>query len=62
MIYYIYREQRYKILLPLNEECIFENVPLIVVKMKNSKHEISPNQKSNYYNNILLFIVIVYLF
>ena len=35
MIYYIYREQGYKSLLPLNEECIFENVPLVVVKMKN---------------------------
>ena len=46
MIYYIYREQRYKILLPLNEECIFENVPLIVVKMKNSKHEIFSNMNN----------------
>ena len=35
MIYYIYREQGYKSLLPLNEECIFENISLVVVKMKN---------------------------
>ncbi|WZZ69748.1 hypothetical protein YC2023_081118 [Brassica napus] len=26
---------RYKSLLPLNEECTFENVSLVVVKMKN---------------------------
>ena len=36
MIYYIYREQKYKSLLPLIEECIFENVPLVDVKMKRS--------------------------
>ena len=44
MIYYIYTEQWYKSLLPLSEEGIFENVPLVVVKMKNGtgKHEISP--------------------
>ena len=35
MIYYIYREQWYKSLLPLNEECNFENVHLVVVKMKS---------------------------
>ena len=35
MIYYIYRKQGYKSLLPLNEECIFENVLLVVVKMKS---------------------------
>ena len=35
MIYFIYREQVYKSLLPLNEKCIFENVPLMVVKTKN---------------------------
>ena len=35
MIYYIYRKQMYKSLLPLNEECIFENVSLVVVKMKS---------------------------
>ena len=35
MIYYIYREQEYKSLLPLNEGNIFENVPLVVVKMKS---------------------------
>ena len=35
MIYYIYREQIYKSILPLNEENIFENVSLVVVKMKN---------------------------
>ena len=35
MICYIYREQEYKSLLPLNEEYIFENVPLVVVKMKS---------------------------
>ena len=35
MIYYIYREQGYKSLLPLNEENIFESVPLMVVKMKS---------------------------
>ena len=35
MIYYIYREQGYKSLLPLNEESIFENVPLVVIKMKS---------------------------
>ena len=35
MIYYIYREQGYKSLLPLNEEGILENVPLVVVKMKS---------------------------
>ena len=34
MIYHIYRKQKYKSLLPLNEEDIFENVPLVVVKMK----------------------------
>ena len=35
MIYYIYREQGYKSLLSLNEEDIFENVHLVVVKMKS---------------------------
>ena len=35
MIYYIFREQRYKSLLPRNEEDIFENVPLVVVKIKS---------------------------
>ena len=35
MIYYIYREQWYESLLPLNEKYIFENVPLVVVKMKS---------------------------
>ena len=35
MIYYIYREW-YRSLLPLNEKDIFENVLLVVVKMKNS--------------------------
>ena len=35
MIYFIYRKQGYKSLLPLNEEGIFENVHLVVVKMKN---------------------------
>ena len=36
MIYYIYREQGYKSLLPLNEESIFENVSQMVVNMNNS--------------------------
>ena len=36
MIYYIYREQMYKSLLPINEEYIFENIPLIMVRIKNS--------------------------
>ena len=31
----LYREQRYKSLLPLNKENIFENVHLVVVKMKS---------------------------
>ena len=35
MIYYIYREQKYKSVLLLNERCIFENVHLVVVKMKS---------------------------
>ena len=35
MIYYIYRKQGCKSLLPLNEECTFENIPLVVVKMKS---------------------------
>ena len=35
MIYYLYREQGYKSLLPLNDEGIFENVHLVVVKMKS---------------------------
>ena len=35
MIYYIEREQGYKNFLPLSEEYIFENVPLVVVKMKS---------------------------
>ena len=35
MISYIYKKQEYKNLLPLNEKGIFENVPLVVVKMKN---------------------------
>ena len=35
MIYYLYREQGYKSLLPLNDESIFENVHLVVVKMKS---------------------------
>ena len=35
MIYYIYREQGYKSILPLNEKCIFENIFLVVVKMKS---------------------------
>ena len=32
---YIYREQRYKSFLSFNEENIFENINLIVVKMKS---------------------------
>ena len=32
---YIYIEQWYKILLPLNKEDIFENVSLVVVNMNN---------------------------
>ena len=32
---YIYIEQEYKILLPLNKEDIFENVTLVVVNMNN---------------------------
>ena len=35
MIYYIYWKQWYKSLLPLNEKCIFENVLLVVVKIKS---------------------------
>ena len=35
IIYYIYREQKYKSLLLLNKESIFENVPLAVAKMNN---------------------------
>ena len=35
MIYYIYRKQGYKSLLPLNKKYIFENVLLVVVKMKS---------------------------
>ena len=35
MIYYIYIYQGYNSFLPLNEECIFENVSLVVVKMKS---------------------------
>ena len=38
MIYYyiyIYIKQEYKSLLPLNEKNIFENIPLVVVKMKS---------------------------
>ena len=44
MIYYIYRENGYKSLLPLNEEYIFENVSLLVVKMKSGKHKIYPSK------------------
>ena len=35
MIYYIYKKNEYKSLLLLNEENIFENVSLVVVKMKS---------------------------
>ena len=35
IIYYIYKEYGHKSLLPLNEEDIFENVSLMVVKMKS---------------------------
>ena len=35
MIYYIYKSQDHKTLLPLNEESIFENVSLVVVKIKS---------------------------
>ena len=35
MIYYIYIEQVYKNLLPLNEKDIFENVHLVVVNTKS---------------------------
>ena len=34
MIYYIYRKQGYKSLLPINEEDIFENIHLVVLKRK----------------------------
>ena len=38
MIYYIYREQGYKSLLPLDKEGIFENVPCIFeIILFNSK-------------------------
>ena len=35
MIYYIYREQGYKSILPLNKENTFDNIPFVVVKMKS---------------------------
>ena len=35
MIYYIYREQEYKSFLPLNEKNYFENICLMVVKIKS---------------------------
>ena len=35
MIYYIYIEQRYNGRLSLNENCIFESNPLVVVKIKS---------------------------
>ena len=35
MIYYIYREQWYMSRLPFKEEDIFENVHLVVVKVKS---------------------------
>ena len=41
MIYHIYRKQGYKSLLPLNEECIFENVSLMVVNMKSGTMKFS---------------------
>ena len=55
MIYYICREPWYKSLLPLNEEGIFENVSLVVVKMKSGKHEISHFIISLYFLFILVF-------
>ena len=36
MIYYIYKEQGYMNLFSLNEENIFENIFLVVIKMKNN--------------------------
>ena len=35
MIYDIYREQGYTSFLPVNEESNFENIHLVVVKMKS---------------------------
>ena len=35
MIYYIYEEQWYKSLLPFNEKNNFENVFIVMVKMKS---------------------------
>ena len=40
IIYYIYREQWYKSVLPLYEEDIFENVSLMVVKKNNGSMKV----------------------
>ena len=40
MIYYIYIEQEYKRHLPLNEEDIFENVHLVMVKMRSGSMKV----------------------
>ena len=66
MIYYIYiyiySEQGYKSFLSLNEKCIFENVLLLVVKMKsgnlkvinmNFPHKMYINYKKLKYFKIL---------
>ena len=43
MIYYIYREQEYKSILPLNEESIFESGGKVEKWYHESgKHKISP--------------------
>ena len=43
MIYYIYREQEYKSILPLNEESIFESGGKVEKWYRESgKHKISP--------------------
>ena len=36
MIYYIHKQQEYKSILPLNEEVIFENVPLVAVTLQEN--------------------------
>ena len=55
MIYYIYREQVYKSLLPLNEKCIFENVPLVVAKMKSGTLKSGKDGKWQMYKFFLNF-------
>ena len=58
MICYIYREQWYKNLMPLNEECIFKNVHLVVVKMKSGTMKVVNMKLPLKFTNLVVILFI----